>query len=89
MKFLNVFIVLVIISQPLFGQNTYIAGKINNSQSDTVEIILQSIIENPRTIKARIKDGSFSVRFNISQPIPALLKQEKGYWRCLYFQMIA
>ena len=73
MRCIKFIILFVIIGQSLFGQKTYISGKIQNSKSDSIGIILRSPLEANRTIKSPIKKGIFSITFSISIPTPAFL----------------
>lgn len=78
MKNIKFIILFVIIGQSLFGQKTYISGKILNSKSDSIGIILRSSLEANRTIKSPIKKGIFLITFSINQPTPAFLVTPEG-----------
>ena len=85
MKNIKFIILLVILSQSLFGQNTYISGTIQNSKSDSIGIVLRSSLGANRTIKTKINKGVFSITFSISQPTSAFLATSEGFLEMFVF----
>lgn len=78
MKNIKIWIALFAISLSLNGQKVYITGQIKNSKSDSIKIYLNDNLGKQRTIKTKIKNGLFSMSFEITQPTPAFLNTNEG-----------
>ena len=85
MKNIKILIILLSISLNLIGQNVFITGRIQNSQSDSVKIFLHHYLKNSSIVNAKINNGTFSMSFKINQPTPAYLNTKEGNLEMLIF----